>query len=283
MNKATLTCCALMLWLLLIATGCSSDREVDTATSVDQGPVASSETPGTADASPELGRVEEPQPSTPDPSVNLDVDAEIDIDLGPRGIFADAAAALEALTSYRFTTSFVFTHEDAGEFESGSIELTGAIVDARHKHVTWKDLDEGDYFEVIQIGDEAWVLDADGEWDRVPALVADAMSQAVLVFAPSVVWGGLFGTLGEDAAYVGSEVVDGVLAHHYTSTHQQWAGYWQGELLDAAGDVWIADAGYPLRYDFTATAIDEEGNRGTVSWTMRLSAVEGGIVIEPPM
>ncbi|MFC2108014.1 hypothetical protein ACFLS5_00960 [Candidatus Bipolaricaulota bacterium] len=54
-------------------------------------------------------------------------------------------------------------------------------------------------------------------------------------------------------------------------------------MLDASGDVWIADAGYPIRYNFTATGVDEDGNRGAISWTMELTDVGESIVIEPPM
>jgi len=236
----------------------------------------------TPDETPALGTVEQPQPSEPEPPLEIDVDVDVEINLVPEGIFAGSTAALEALESYRFTTLFLFVGEEGGEVESGSIELSGEIMDAERKHFVWRNLDDGEHFEIIKLEDVAWVYD-DGEWESVPALVADAMSQAVLVFAPSIVWGGLFGGLEANSTYVGSQTVDGMLAHHYTSTYQQWAGYWQGELLDATGDVWIADAGYPIRYNFTATGVDEDGSRGSISWTMELIDVGENIVIEPPM
>jgi len=282
---------ALMMALTLALTACSSNQEPtlteptspsSTETDAEESiPTVEVETP---DETPGLGTVDEAQPSEADLPLEIEVDVDVDlgINLAPEGIFAGAAAALEALESYRFTTSFLFTGEEDGEVESGSIELSGEIMDAEHKHFVWRNLDDGEQFEIIQIADGAWIYD-DGEWDSVPALVADAMSQAVLVFAPSVAWGGLFGGLETQSTYVGLETIDGVLAHHYTSTYQQWAGYWQGELLDATGDVWIAEAGYPIRYDFTATGIDEDGDRGSISWTMELTDVGENIVIEPPM
>ena len=276
----------LMMALTLALTACSSNQEPaltepaspsSTETDADEPtPAVEVETP---DETPELETVEQPEPPL---EVEVDVDVDLGINLAPEGIFAGATVALEALESYRFTTSFLFTGEEDGEVESGSIELSGEIMDAEHKHFVWRNLDDGEQFEIIQIENGAWVYD-DGEWDSVPALVADAMSQAILVFAPSVVWGGLFGSLEINSTYVGPETIDGVLAHHYTSTYQQWAGYWQGELLDATGDVWIAEAGYPVRYDFTATGIDEDGDRGSISWTMELTDVGENIVIEPPM
>jgi hypothetical protein len=286
MTTRTWSLFTLMLVLCLVLAACSSNDTSNTVTTTDPAPAAPSAV-ADADESVPVVEVETPveQPEPSEPDMPLEVEVDVDVDLGinlPEGIFAGATAALEALESYRFTTSFLFTGEEDGEVESGSIELSGEIMGTERKHFVWRDLDEDEQFEIIQLEDEAWVYD-DGEWNSVPVLVADAMSQAVLVFAPSVVWGGLFGGLETQSTYVGSETINGVLAHHYTSTYQQWAGYWQGELLDATGDVWIAEAGYPIRYDFTATGIDEDGSRGTVSWTMELTDVGGDIVIEPPM
>jgi len=272
---------ALMLVLCLALAACSSNdsSEVASTTEPESSAVANAEGE-TPEETPELGTVEEAQPSELDLPLEVDVDVEIGRD--PEGIFAGSTAALAALESYRFTTIFLFIGEDNGQVESGSIELSGEIMDAEHKHFVWRNLDDGEHFEIIQLENGAWVYD-DGEWESVPALVADAMSQAVLVFAPSVVWGGLFGSLEANSTYVGSETVDGMLAHHYTSSYQQWAGYWQGEVLDATGDVWIAEAGYPIRYNFTATGVDEDGDRGTVSWTMELTDVGADIIIQSPM
>ncbi|MCK5248165.1 hypothetical protein KAR02_14770 [Candidatus Bipolaricaulota bacterium] len=275
----------LMLALCLVLAACSSNDGSNTVTTTDPTPASPSAVADADELAPVVEvetPVEQPEPSEPVVPLEVEVDVDVDINLAPQGIFAGAATALEALESYRFTTSFLFMGEEDGEVESGSIELSGEIMDAEHKHFVWRNLDDGEHFEIIQLEERAWVYD-DGEWDSVPVLVADAMSQAVLVFAPSVVWGGLFGGLETQSTYVGSETIDGVLAHHYTSTYQQWAGYWQGELLDATGDVWIAEAGYPIRYNFTATGIDEDGSRGTVSWAMELTDVGANIVIEPPM
>lgn len=288
MKTRTWSLLALVLALCLVLAACSSNDKSDVAQTTDPAPtepatVAAADE-SAPDETPQLGVVEQPEPSEPDVPLQVEVDVEVDlgVNLAPEGIFAGSTAALEALESYRFTTLFLFVGEEGGEVESGSIELSGEIMDADRKHFTWRNLDDGEQFEIIQLDDQAWVYD-DGEWESVPALVADAMSQAVLVFAPSVVWGGLFGGLEAQSTYVGPETVDGMLAHHYTSTYQQWAGYWQGEVLDATGDVWIADAGYPIRYNFTATGIDEDGNRGSISWTMELIDVGETIVIEPPM
>ena len=278
----------LMLALCLLLTACSSNNDAEIATITEPDPIVAADADATTpEEAPALGAIETPDPSDAglpvEVEVSLDTNTGIDVgvDLTPEGIFAGATAALQALDSYRFTTSFMFTGQEDGEIESGSIELSGEIMDAQRKHFVWKNLEDDEQFEIIQLEDEAWVYD-DGEWESVPALVADAMSQAVLVFAPSVVWEGLFGGLEGESTYVGPEIIDGIPAHHYTSSYQQWGGVWAGEVLDATGDVWIAEAGYPLRYDFSATAVDEDGDQGTVTWSMRLTDANAEIIIAPP-
>jgi len=279
----------LVLVLCLVLTACSSNNDAEIATITEPDSIVATDADATtAEETPALGAIETPDPSDVglpvEVEVSLDTSTGIDvgIDIAPEGIFARATAALQALNSYRFTTSFLFTGQEDGEIESGSIEISGEIMGPQSKHFVWSDLEENEQFEIIQLEDEAWVYD-DEEWEAVPIFVAEAMSQAVLVFAPSVVWDGLFGGLESESTYVGLETVDGIPAHHYTSTYQQWAGIWEGDVLDATGDVWIAEAGYPLRYNFTATALDEDGNQGVVTWTMRLTDAGAEIIIEPPI
>ena len=271
------TCC-----LLLAA--CTSNEPAEVAQSDE--PATVTEQPATPappveDTTPPA-EVSVDLPTEPE-SEPVELELEVDVELpSPEGVFAGASAALSELESYRFVTSFLFVGEDDSETESGSIELSGAIAGPDAQHFVWEDLEEGERFELVQIGDEAWILDDDG-WESVPLLVANAMSQAVLVFAPSVVWGGFFGELESHSTYVGQETVNGISSHHYTSTYNTWGRYWQGNLTDAAGDVWIAEAGYPIKYEFNATGEDEEGGRGSVSWSMEITDVNADINIEPPL
>ncbi len=220
----------------------------------------------------------EPEPVEPAPPVETDEEAV----LPPEGAFSDATTALAELNSYRYSTLFTFVGEEDGEVEAGSIEVTGIVAGPNRKHLIWMDLEEEERFEVIQIDNQAWVFD-DDEWEEAPILVAEAMSQAVLIYAPSIAWGGIFGGLESTSTYVGRETVNGVSAHHYTSTYGQWGGYWAGELEDAAADVWIAEAGYPVKYHFSATGIGEAGDRGAVTWRMDLTDVNAELTIEPPL
>ena len=267
-------------WLLLLLTAilglclaaCSSN-EGTTPTTTETTEETVDEAPA-----PEAPAEEAPaaEPTTEEP------EAEAVDDMAPEGAFSGAAEALTELNSYRYSTLFTFVGEEDGEIEAGSIELTGIVAGPGEKHLIWMNLEDEERFEVIQLGDRAWVLD-EGEWTEAPVMVAEAMSQAVLIYAPSVAWSGIFGELEPTATYAGRETVNGVSAHHYASNYEQWGGYWAGELENASGDVWIAEAGYPVKYEFSATGIDEDGDRGTVTWRMDLADVNTEITIEPPI
>ena len=148
MKTRTWSLFVLMLALCLVLAACTSKDSSDLAETTESVPTepvpvepltvadADESTPSvdveTSDETPALGTVEQPQPREPEPAVEVDVD--VDIDLAPEGIFAGSTAALEALDSYRFTTVFLFTGSEGGDIESGSIELTGEIMDAQRKH-----------------------------------------------------------------------------------------------------------------------------------------------------
>ncbi len=272
-------------WLFLLLTAilalclaaCSSN-EGTTPTTTDTTTETVDEAPAPEAPADEVPATE-PVTEEPEPEAVSDIDDVTP--LAPEGAFSGAAEALAELNSYRYSTLFTFVGEEDGEIEAGSIELMGIVAGPDEKHLIWMNLMDEERFEVIQLGDRAWVF-SDDEWTEAPVMVAEAMSQAVLIYAPSIAWSGIFGELEPTATYVGRETVNGVSAHHYTSNYEQWGGYWPGELENASGDVWIAEAGYPVKYDFSATGIDEEGDRGTVTWRMDLADVNTEITIEPP-
>jgi hypothetical protein len=196
-------------------------------------------------------------------------------------LFAESADVLAELGSYRYTTTFSFTTKEGGEPESGSIEVHGTVASAERQSLTWKDLETGEEFALTRVGARTWIRKGE-EWTEVPAMVADAVSQGILVFSPIMGWGAFAGGLQASSNYVGSETVNGIAARHYTSTYSEWSESWSADVTDAKGDVWIAEAGYPVRYRLTADSLDKEGNRGTILWTMELSDVNGSITIEAP-
>lgn len=272
MTKRTWLMLLLAAVLALGLAACTSDEETTTTATTDPTTEAADETP----AAEPVDEVIEPEP---EPATVATAGEEAV--LPPEGAFSDASGALAALTSYHYSTLFTFVGEEDGEVEAGSIELSGIVAGPNQRHLIWRNLGEDEQFEVIQIDDKAWIFD--DEWEEAPVLVAEAMSQAVLIYAPSIAWGGVFGELEPTATYVGKETVNGVSAHHYTSTYALWGGYWPGALENASGDVWIAEDGYPVKYHFSATGIDEDGDRGTVTWQMDLTDVNTEITIEPPL
>jgi len=196
-------------------------------------------------------------------------------------IFAESTAALAGLQSYRYATTFSFTSKEGGDAESGSIEVRGAVASSERQSMTWKDLDSGDEFSIIRVGARAWLRE-DEEWTEVPTMVADAMSQGILVYAPAMGWGTFAEEMEATSTYVGLETVNGTAARHYTSTYLGWSSSERDEVTDAEGDVWIAEEGYPVRYRFAAKTTSEDGSRGTILWTMELSDVNGQVSIDAP-
>jgi len=199
----------------------------------------------------------------------------------PSGVFAKSTDALSKLQTYSYTVVFSFTSDSNGKPESGSMEVHGAVAGSDRLEQTWKDLDTGDEFGVIRIGSQAWALE-NKEWTAVPASLADAVGQSTLAFAPSMSWGEIAPGIGTESTYVGVEILNGVSTKHYTTTYNEWSQVWKGSVDKASGDVWIADAGYPVRYRFTAEGTDDQGNKGSVLWTMDINDVNGSVTIEPP-
>jgi hypothetical protein len=195
--------------------------------------------------------------------------------------FAQSVDVLAGLQSYRYAIVFSFTGKVDGKPESGSIEMRGAVAGSDRQMVNWKDLESGQEFGIIRIGDEAWMQEGE-TWTPVPTMVAELMSQAVVVFAPSTSWAELAEGVGTKSTYVGTETVNGVPARHYTSTYSDWMQSEDVDVEEASGDVWMAEAGYPVRYRFTAKGIDEEGYEGSALWTMELFDVNGPVTIEAP-
>jgi len=116
----------------------------------------------------------------------------------------------------------------------------------------------------------------------VPELVADAMSQGLLIYSPLAGWSMFAKELETTSKYLGSETVNGVPTKHYATSYLGWSSAERSELTDAEGDVWIAEDGYPVRYRFVAKTTSEDGSRGTALWTMDLTDVNVPISIEAP-
>ncbi|MEA1871085.1 MAG: hypothetical protein U9N00_02665 [Candidatus Bipolaricaulota bacterium] len=186
-----------------------------------------------------------------------------------------------SLKSYRYTTRIKHEGTDNGEIDAGSIEIIGEYASPDREHVTWTDLATGEGFEIIRIGDIAWMHE-DEEWTEVPQMAVESIMQVVFLFAPVYAWEGMAGELETGSNFVGKEVVNGVSTLHYSSDYAGWEERFPGDLHEANGEIWIAEEGFPVRTIFTASSIDEDGNQGSVEWRMDLTDVNQAISIEPP-
>jgi hypothetical protein len=209
-------------------------------------------------------------------------EAELEVaDQALGDVFAESVEALAGLQSYRYTTTFSSTSKEGGEPQSGSIEVRGAVASPERQSMTWKDLESGGEFSLIRVGTRAWLLE-NAEWTELPTMVADAVSQGILVYFLTVGWDTFAEEMQTTSTYAGLETVSNIPAQHYTSTYLGWSSSRRDEVTDAAGDVWIAEDGYPIRYRFAAKTTREDGSRGTILWTMELSDVNSAVTIEAP-
>jgi hypothetical protein len=199
----------------------------------------------------------------------------------PEGVLSRSTGALATLESYRYTTRIKHEGTDGDEIDVGSIEIIGEYTSPDREHVTWTDLATGEGFEIIRIGDTAWIHE-DEEWIEVPQMAVESIMQVVFLFAPVYAWEGMAGELETGSNFVGKEVVNGVSALHYSSDYAGWEESFQGDLQEARGEIWIAEEGFPVRTIFTASSIDEDGNKGSIEWQMDLTDVNQPISIEPP-
>lgn len=218
-----------------------------------------------------------PQPTTPPSETPPSEEAPATADL-----FAGSCDALAGLESYRYSVLVMNEEEVAG---TQSFSLEGRVQGGDNHHLVWTALETQETFEVIRIGDKAWVKDAEeGEWEEIPQLVADGLTESIFVFAPLPSWNNLRPMLSATAEYVDQETIAGVASSHYSCDFTGWIeGAFEEGISESSSDVWIAEDGFPVKYAFTATGPDAEGNQGSVEWTMELKDVNQPISIEPPM
>ena len=201
----------------------------------------------------------------------------------PEELFTGSSEALKSLKSYRYLSLFKFESEETAEITRDSIEIKGEYVAPDKVHATWTDLSSGEEFEVIRIGDKAWIKQAD-QWMEMPAEYAESLMQTVLMFGPLYSWDTLYTGLPGTSNLVGREVVNGISCLHYASNYKEWGVVlFGGGIAEAKGDIWIAEEGFPVKYIFEASGTDPEGDQGSIEWSMELRDVNQPISIEPPM
>ncbi len=274
MKQTTLFFCLVLISLTLVLVGCGSKETPAVAPQESETSTTSESTPSAP--SPEAAATaEEKEPQREVPAIEAPLEAP------PEGLLSRSTGALAALESYRYTTRVEYEGTDGDEIDAGSIEIIGEYASPDREHVTWTDLATGEGFEIIRIGDTAWMHE-DEEWMEVPQMAVESIMQVVFLFAPVYAWEGMAGELETGSNFVGKEVVNGVSTLHYSSDYAGWEARFEGDLQEARGEIWIAEEGFPVRTIFTASSIDEDGNPGSVEWRMDLTNVNQSISIEPP-
>ena len=285
MKQTTLFFCLVLISLVFILVGCGSKetpavapQESETATASESTPSAQPQEAPSQGATPPAEAAtttDETEPARETPAIETPLEAPLE------GVLSRSTGALDSLESYRYTTRIKHEGTDGDEMDAGSIEIIGEYASPDREHVIWTDLATGEGFEIICIGDSAWMYE-DEEWIEVPQMAVESIMQVVFLFAPIYAWEGMAGELEAGSNFVGKEVVNGVATLHYSSDYAGWEESFQGDLQEASGEIWIAEEGFPVRTIFTASSVDEDGNQGSIEWQMDLTDVNQPISIEPP-
>lgn len=176
--------------------------------------------------------------------------------------FAQVGAALDALSSYRWTARWALTSDQGGQASPLSWRSEGTRVkDGNRWHVTWA-LGDGDVtLEVVHIGDQEWVKFGD-EWVETPT---DQQLQ-FLDFTPRGWWDDAHVGLAEHTQRITpDEQVNDALCQHYRTVESYRGVVVSGGVnWSHQGDVWLAiQGGYPARGRFLGT-----GSIESVAWTL---------------
>lgn len=272
--------------LALVLIGCGAKE-----TTSSQSPAAATETqPATTVADPETPPV--PTSTTPPAQEPVTTEApvvqpEVSIPDAPAvddaadATFSKSIQALRALSSYRYRTVMNYEGTEDGVADSETLEVLGEYSAPDRHHLTVSDSSGDTRSEFVKIGDALWVYD-DGEWTKVPEIAVAAMSQGIFSFAFDFVWGTLAEGLETGANFVGKETVNETKSLHYSSTNSDWEKDVGAGFGNAHGDIWVAEAGYPVKFVFTASGTDEEGNFGSVEWRADVTDVGSQVTISAP-
>lgn len=243
-------------------------------------PIASA----TEQSTPELPATSPQEPATPEsPVVQPEVPASETpaAEVDPSATFSKSIQVLKSLSSYRYATMMNYEGTGDSAADSGSVEVHGEYSAPDRYHMTITDSSDGTRSEFVKIGDALWIYD-DGEWTKVPEMAVTAMSQSIFIFALDFVWGTLAEGLETGAHFVGNETVNGTKSLHYSSTNSDWEKSIEAGFGNAHGDIWVAEAGYPVKFVFTASGTDEEGNAGSIEWRSDVTDVNTQVTISAP-
>lgn len=195
---------------------------------------------------------------------------------GEQASLSSITSGLQNLDSYR--TYFEMTFE--GTTDSGAEQWvfemnTEYVRDPFAQRILFQSDDAQGSFEIIQIGDQQYILFGDGQCMSSSIGEEDVMDMEI--FDPEEVIGGLDNL----NRVLPDETVNGILCRHYT--FDESSIFWTG-LSYVEGEVWIAvDGDYVVRYVMQAEGIDPTSQQeGYIEWEYEVRDVNTSITIEPP-
>jgi hypothetical protein len=209
--------------------------------------------------------------------------------------FSEAASALDALDSYKFSVEISTANAQGSTTVSeGTTTFSGTVINAPDEasslHMVTADNDGNvtDDTEIVLIGADAWMRSggATGEWQALPAGQAGTFVSIFDAFRPEQMFSIYFGPIGEDASTVGQEERNGVQTTHYQGGEA--IGAILGAIAGVQGswhsDIWIAvDGGYVVHSEAAVQGSDANGG-GSFSVVVDITDIESAAnTVEAPM
>jgi hypothetical protein len=198
--------------------------------------------------------------------------------------------ALSNLDSYAYTLHMEGLSTMAGGAEQVVLDIEGKrqAAPTKAQHLKFSSTSDGDVTEMefIYIEDQGklWVREGGESWQEMPVM-DESMLQMFDTFSMMYWWDTLFVGDPEDAQYLGQEVVNGVPAHHYSSSGStSWGAALSGcTFASAADDIWVAvDGRFPVKRQLNVEATCG-GEAGKLIFLMEVSDVNQPLNITPPM
>jgi hypothetical protein len=200
-----------------------------------------------------------------------------EITFGPGSFdLLDPAAGLTELSGYRATLILSFNGTRDGQPEQWTRTYEMRVSQnplARQLTITGDDVTPADQW-MAEIGGVLYELNEQG------GCIASLSPEGGLLAQRWEPASFLFGPIGAEEA--GAETVNGVPAKHYTFDQRALG---QGKLTESMGEVWVADAGYVVKYILTTKGGANyfgEGIEGTLTHDYNLTEIDQPTAVELP-
>jgi len=222
--------------------------------------------------------------ATPVPTAEVEATQASEEDLN----LSSVTGGLAQLQSYKSTMDVHFAGQDAqGQAVETSFKMAEEfILEPRAQRMTWTSTESkggeaatATSWETITIGQTSYMISTDASGTKTCVVITSSEATPPEQTLSADMWGGV-----NDASYVNTETVNGILAKHYAWKEGVLAGY---GFTSGKGETWVAvDGGYVVRQRIEATGkgtflagADEEG---TSTWEWNVTDANGSFQIQAP-